>query len=150
MVITASKLRENLYKILDQVLETGAPVVIERRGRKLRIVPADAPRSKLERLEQHPSAIVGGPSRATDGPATVARSMARSPDETTAAIRHLVDEYRDRCLWFLRSDYYPEGRAAILRVLGYIERHADRRGYQRAAEIRQWLSHDSSATSADS
>ncbi|MGH7898170.1 MAG: hypothetical protein ACREQQ_09465, partial [Candidatus Binatia bacterium] len=30
MKITASKLRENIYKILDQVLETGAPVDIPR------------------------------------------------------------------------------------------------------------------------
>jgi len=58
--VTASKLRENIYKILDQVLESGAPVEIERRGRKLRIVPVDeAPRRKLERLEPHPDAIVG-------------------------------------------------------------------------------------------
>jgi prevent-host-death family protein len=62
MTITASKLRENVYKILDQVLETGAPIEIERRGRKLRIVPAeDVPRRKLERLHPHPNAIVGDP-----------------------------------------------------------------------------------------
>ena len=62
MKITASKLRENIYKILDQVLETGSPVEIERRGRKLRIVPGDArPRGKLARLERRPKVIVGDP-----------------------------------------------------------------------------------------
>jgi len=62
MKITASKLRENIYKILDQVLETGAPVDIERRGRRLRIVPADAPpRGKLDRLRPHPKTIAGDP-----------------------------------------------------------------------------------------
>jgi prevent-host-death family protein len=62
MTITASKLRENVYKILDQVLETGTPIEIERRGRKLRIVPAeDVPRSKLERLYLRPNAIIGDP-----------------------------------------------------------------------------------------
>jgi hypothetical protein len=62
MKITASKLRENIYKILDQVLETGAPVDIERRGRRLRIVPADAPRrGKLDRLRPHAKAIAGDP-----------------------------------------------------------------------------------------
>ena len=62
MKITASKLRENVYKILDQVLETGAPVEIERRGRKLRIIPDDdPPRSKLDRLQPHPNTIVGDP-----------------------------------------------------------------------------------------
>ncbi|MGH7897028.1 MAG: type II toxin-antitoxin system Phd/YefM family antitoxin [Candidatus Binatia bacterium] len=62
MKITASKLRENIYKILDQVLETGAPVDIERRGRRLRIVPADAPPGrKLDRLRPRPKTIAGDP-----------------------------------------------------------------------------------------
>jgi IS1 family transposase/antitoxin (DNA-binding transcriptional repressor) of toxin-antitoxin stability system len=53
--LTASKLRENVYRVLDQVLETGVPVEIERHGRRLRIVPASrrgTPRqSKLTRLK---------------------------------------------------------------------------------------------------
>lgn len=40
--LTASKLRENVYQILDQVLDTGTPVEIERRGKQLRIVPAES------------------------------------------------------------------------------------------------------------
>lgn len=39
MSLTASKLRQDIYRILDRVLETGVPVEIERRGRILRIVP---------------------------------------------------------------------------------------------------------------
>jgi hypothetical protein len=62
MKVTASRLRENIYRLLDQVLETGTPVEIERRGRILKIVPADEPpRSKLDRLEPHPGSIVGNP-----------------------------------------------------------------------------------------
>jgi antitoxin (DNA-binding transcriptional repressor) of toxin-antitoxin stability system len=62
VTVTASKLRENIYRILDQVLETGEPVEIVRGGRKLRIVPGDEPRkSKLERLQPHPKALVGDP-----------------------------------------------------------------------------------------
>ena len=52
--LTASKLRANVYRVLDQVLETGVPVEIERHGRRLRIVPTPgrraAGRNKLERL----------------------------------------------------------------------------------------------------
>jgi hypothetical protein len=33
------------------------------------------------------------------------------------AIREPVDEYRDRCLWFLRSDYYPARPEEAERVL---------------------------------
>lgn len=39
--LTASKLRADVYHILDQVLDTGIPVEIERRGRQLRIVPTE-------------------------------------------------------------------------------------------------------------
>lgn len=67
-----------------------------------------------------------------------------------AEVRSLVDEYRTRCLWFLRPDFYPETREEILRVLGQIERHGDRDGFVRAARIRQWLSPPSSETSAAS
>src|SRR5216684_2368623 len=52
MVLTASKLRQNIYRILDQVAETGVAVEIVRGKRRLKIVPAegDAPR-KIERLK---------------------------------------------------------------------------------------------------
>lgn len=49
MSLTASKLRQDIYRILDRVLETGVPVEIERRGRILRIVPGE-PRDKLANL----------------------------------------------------------------------------------------------------
>ena len=53
--LTASKLRENMYRVLDQVLDTGTAVEIERRGRRLRIVPAAGPRApapdRLARLK---------------------------------------------------------------------------------------------------
>lgn len=51
MSLTASTLRQDIYRILDRVLETGEPVEIERRGRILRIVP-DRPREKLAGLVQ--------------------------------------------------------------------------------------------------
>ncbi len=56
------------------------------------------------------------------------------------AVRRLVDEYRLRCLWFLRPDFYPTDDASRLRALDYIERHGDREGFRRAATLRQWLS----------
>jgi antitoxin (DNA-binding transcriptional repressor) of toxin-antitoxin stability system len=54
--VTASALRQNIYAILDEALETGIPVEIQRKGRVLRIVP-DKPRAKkgsvLDRLKKH-------------------------------------------------------------------------------------------------
>ncbi len=71
--------------------------------------------------------------------------MQMEPESLAPKVRALVDEYRDRCLWFLRSDYYPESPEETLRTLAYIEQHGDREGFRRAAEIRQWLSRNSNA-----
>ncbi len=65
-------------------------------------------------------------------------------------IDDLVDECRDQCLWFLRSDFYPKTLDQKLRVLRYIERYGDRTAYRKAAEARRWLSQSSSETSAAS
>lgn len=59
----------------------------------------------------------------------------------------LVEDYRDRCLWFLRPDYLPTTAEEMRRVLDLIERYGDRAGYERAEEIKQWLSRDSKANS---
>jgi hypothetical protein len=53
MRVTASKLREDVYRILDQVLATGVPVEIERKGRLLKVVPVEPP-SKLAALAPRP------------------------------------------------------------------------------------------------
>jgi hypothetical protein len=58
MKITASKLRENIYSILDQALETGVPVEVIRKGKILKIVPEVQP-DKLSRLKKRPNYIVG-------------------------------------------------------------------------------------------
>ncbi len=70
--------------------------------------------------------------------------------EADAAVRELVDEYRSRCLWFLRRDYHPATVAEAERVLDAIQRHGDREAFRRAARVRPWLSRPSSATSAGS
>jgi len=61
-------------------------------------------------------------------------------EHLAAQIDALVDEYRPRCLWFLRSDFYPRTLSERLRILGYIERAGDVAGYRRASALRQCLS----------
>ena len=51
-LFTPSKLRANLYRILDQVLATGRPVEIKRKGRRLRI--ASAGERDVALLKRHP------------------------------------------------------------------------------------------------
>ena len=58
MVVTASKLRQDIYRILDQVLDTGEPVIVERNGRRIRIVAEDAP-SRLGTLVRRPGVVIG-------------------------------------------------------------------------------------------
>lgn len=60
MDITASKLRSNVYRLLDQVLESGQPLRIRRKGKVLLVVPEE-PVSKTGRLTHRHDYIVGDP-----------------------------------------------------------------------------------------
>lgn len=51
MRVTASKLRENVYRILDEAIATGTPVEVVRKGSILRIVP-ERRVSKFSRLKK--------------------------------------------------------------------------------------------------
>ncbi len=65
MTITASKLRENIYRLLDQVLNTGVPLEVKRRGKILKIIPVDAP-NKLDNLVPHKDFLKCGPDDIVD------------------------------------------------------------------------------------
>ena len=58
MIITPSKLREDIYNILDAVLEEGKVVEVKRKGQIIKIVPPKK-RDKLSSLVAHPDAVVG-------------------------------------------------------------------------------------------
>jgi prevent-host-death family protein len=62
MTISATKLRADLYRVIDDVIKKGVPVEVELRGRKVRIVPEE-PRDKLVSLVKRPGVIVGDPGR---------------------------------------------------------------------------------------
>ncbi|MBN1672220.1 MAG: type II toxin-antitoxin system Phd/YefM family antitoxin [Kiritimatiellae bacterium] len=59
MALTASKLRENIYRLLDQAIETGKALEVERKGQIVKVVPPRF-RSKLSRLVKRPC-IKGDP-----------------------------------------------------------------------------------------
>jgi antitoxin (DNA-binding transcriptional repressor) of toxin-antitoxin stability system len=52
MKVSATELRQNLYRIIDSVIETGEPVEIERRQGSVQIVPQTR-RSIWDTLEVH-------------------------------------------------------------------------------------------------
>jgi hypothetical protein len=56
-----TEVRQNLFKLADEVLETGEPLLIERNGKRLKLVrdesPAERPIGRLARLKKQPSTI---------------------------------------------------------------------------------------------
>ncbi len=60
MSLSLTELRTDLYKVVDQIIETGIPVEVMRNGHKIKIILADGP-SKLERLVRRTHVINGDP-----------------------------------------------------------------------------------------
>jgi len=58
--VTATKLRQNVYAILDEVLEKGIPVEVVRKGKVLKIVAEQKP-SKFDKLKKRPGTWIGDP-----------------------------------------------------------------------------------------
>jgi PHD/YefM family antitoxin component YafN of YafNO toxin-antitoxin module len=62
MNITATYLRQHIYALLDRVLATGDPLVIERNGRKLKIVPVtERKKRRLEDIPERDDIVIGDP-----------------------------------------------------------------------------------------
>lgn len=61
--MTATKLRSELYRVLDQVLESGEPVEVVRRKGTIVIRPTVAARAarKKARSPANPNLVVGSP-----------------------------------------------------------------------------------------
>jgi prevent-host-death family protein len=59
MPITATELRRNVYRILDEAIASGVPVEVVRKGQVVRLVPKPVV-SKLDRLKKR-SVFVGDP-----------------------------------------------------------------------------------------
>ncbi len=63
--VTATQLRNNIYKLLDEVLSTGIPLEIRKGDKKLRIIPAQK-KDKFKNLISRPSAVKGNPDDLAD------------------------------------------------------------------------------------
>lgn len=63
-------------------------------------------------------------------------------------VNALIDQYRTRCLWFIKEDYYPAGREDTLKILDYIKRYGDREAFHQASTLATWLSPHSNEPSA--
>ena len=56
--VTPTELRANIYQLLEEVLQTGIPLEINKGDRKLRIVPVERV-DKLQNLVSRPTVITG-------------------------------------------------------------------------------------------
>ncbi len=65
MTITASQLRQDVYRLLDKTVDTGKPIKVRRKGHVLWIVSEPAPGGKLNSLVPH-SCINGDPEDIVD------------------------------------------------------------------------------------
>ncbi|MGH8145243.1 MAG: hypothetical protein ACREPY_02835 [Rhodanobacteraceae bacterium] len=62
--VTLTELRQRLFQLADRVIESGEPLVIERRGVKLCLVREDAAedkRGRLARIKSRKQSVVVGP-----------------------------------------------------------------------------------------
>ncbi len=64
MSMSLTALRQQLFKVVDQVIATGIPIEIKRNGHIVKIV-LDDKKSKLENLVKH-DCIVGDPEELID------------------------------------------------------------------------------------
>jgi hypothetical protein len=58
--ISVTELRANLYRLIDDVIQTGEPLTIERNGHKV-VIARSPVESKLARLVSRPDFIKGDP-----------------------------------------------------------------------------------------
>ncbi|MGI8738246.1 MAG: type II toxin-antitoxin system Phd/YefM family antitoxin [Gammaproteobacteria bacterium] len=63
--MNVTSLRKQIYRVIDQVLQTDVPVEIERNGKNVVIMPANAVTSKLTNLKPR-KGIVGDPDTLVD------------------------------------------------------------------------------------
>jgi hypothetical protein len=61
-----------------------------------------------------------------------------------------VDDHRDHCLWFVRTDFRPTTDEERRWVLTQIQRRSNQSAFARAATLKRWLSPRSNDASAAS
>ena len=60
MILNATQLRKDVYRTLDRVLQTGEPIIIRRKGRRLRLA-SEGSKKPIRNLRAHPGCLRGRP-----------------------------------------------------------------------------------------
>lgn len=101
MSLSLTELRQRLFKLADQVIDTGVPLVIERRGVLLRLVREESvPASgRLARMKQQ-SLVIGSPLEPHESPAAWSELV-------PAKVAEVVPKYRAKPPATVRSRKPP-------------------------------------------
>lgn len=62
--VNPTELRNNIFTLLDEVIESGVPIIIKRKGKILRIVPDES--NKLSNLVKRDNVVNGDPDDLVD------------------------------------------------------------------------------------
>ncbi len=85
--VTLTELRRNIFRLVDEAIETGEPIVIDRHGRRVTLTPESAlkpaPETEAERAARWRAFWAEPPPP----------GMAEAEDLTPAEIRRLRQEY---------------------------------------------------------
>lgn len=97
MNLTLTELRQRLFKLADQVIDSGEPLIIERRGVRLKLMREDAPASssRLKKLVVR-ELVVGEPLRPDESPAVWTESHSPRAAEPRAVYRTNLGESKPR------------------------------------------------------
>lgn len=88
MSLTLTELRQRLFKLADQVIDSGEPLIIERRGVRLKLMREDAPApsSRLKHLVSR-ELVVGEPLQPEESPAVWTETQTLRAADATAVYR---------------------------------------------------------------
>ena len=56
-------------------------------------------------------------------------------DRIRQELKHLIEQNRERCLWFLNPEYEPSTVEDALRILKYLQRYGNREVYTKARNL---------------
>jgi antitoxin (DNA-binding transcriptional repressor) of toxin-antitoxin stability system len=80
MTISLTELRQRLFQLADHVVDTGEPLVVTRRGVRLRLVREDAVPEKGRLANLKPRhAVIGPPLDPQESPALWSEELPRKP-----------------------------------------------------------------------
>lgn len=96
-MVSITELRQQLYKLADAVIDTGEPLIIERRGVRLKLMREEAPAApqRLARLQTR-DLVIGAPLAPEESPAQWSELALSKVAEKSSAYAATTTRKRER------------------------------------------------------